>query len=159
VSFAKLDALFKKHESALSQVLSPEEMNNLRQVHKMLSVSKRDVQATIGSATAERQALDTAQTQALFPLEAALRLKFGMLKGGGIMALIKRSLRQMKGSETDNVEQLRRKMAFDPELAKHLLTRQVDVGGAKWNAKLNRLLGYKRGADAVGKDEEVSTDQ
>ncbi|BAQ16109.1 hypothetical protein [Methyloceanibacter caenitepidi] len=152
VSFAKLDDLFKKHERALAQVLEPEEMNQLRQVHKMLSISKRDVQATTGSQTAERLSSGPISEQSLFPLEAALRLKFGMLKGGGIMSIIKKALRQMKGSETDNVDQLMRQMAFDPELARHLLTRQVDVGGKAWNAKLNRLIAYGAGARAIEED-------
>jgi hypothetical protein len=149
VSFDQLDKLLKQHEGVLSQVYTPEEMRSLRAAHKMLASGKsRELQATSGSATAER-----ANEQAnLRMLEIGLKGWYGILKGGGVFRTIKLYLSTLPSSK-EGVEQLINQMAFDPELAQHLLTRKVDVGGPAWNAKLNKLLAVGGAARATQEDE------
>jgi LysM repeat protein len=151
VSFQKLDEVFKKHEDVLAQIYTPEEMNNLRAAHKFLAPSKnRELRAGTGSDTAEKGS----QIPGADYLEAALRLKYGMLKGGGIMSIIKKVVAKMPTTD-DGVLQIMNQMWFDPELAAHLLTRKVEqVNTPAWNAKLNRLLGYAGGARETGEDDK-----
>jgi hypothetical protein len=137
VSFSQLDNLFKQHERVLMNVYSPKEMNNLRAVHKMLATfANRQLGATSGSQTAERVQQDLKQL--------GLKAWYGILKGGGVFRTVKIALATLPSSK-QNVQQIVHQMWFDPELAAHLLTREVDVGTAAWNAKLNRLIAISEG--------------
>jgi hypothetical protein len=142
VSFAKLDQLFKQNEKALAALHTPEEMNALRQAHKLLTPGKNieAARATPGSDTAEKT------SAALRALEAGLKVKYGMLKGGGIMRNLK-LIAQTFPDSSAGASALVSKMWFDPELAQHLLTRPVaEVGTPMWNQKLLKLMGYGAGA-------------
>jgi hypothetical protein len=140
ISFAGLDALFKEHESLLSMVYSPTEMNRLRLAHGRLSaLSNRGQGATVGSPTAER--LPRALTNGI---EAMIRPIYGQLQTGGIMRTIRLWAEQLPSSE-DAVQRLMTRMWFDPELATMLLSRDVRAGTPAWNSRLNQLLGAAEG--------------
>jgi hypothetical protein len=113
-------------------------MNALRQAHKLLTPGKNieAARATPGSDTAEKT------SAALRALEAGLKVKYGMLKGGGIMRNLK-LIAQTFPDASAGASALVSKMWFDPELAQHLLTRPVaEVGTPAWNSKLLKLMGY-----------------
>lgn len=58
VQFARLAREFKDNEALLAKTFSPEEMNNLRQAHKILSYFKEaEKRATVGSDTAEKMGI------------------------------------------------------------------------------------------------------
>lgn len=138
LSFAKLDKMFKEQERVLAEVFSPDEMNYLRASHKFLAdLENLKMQTVPGSQTSTNQQLwDRFQR----PLEVALKARFGILKGGGLMRTIN-LWRTMLPTGDEAVAELIGKMYFDPELAAHLLTRNVsEVGSAKYNNKLITLL-------------------
>lgn len=135
VSFAKLDNLFAQNEKALAKAYGPEGMNKLRQVHRLLTVQEtRTLRGTTGSDTAEK-----ASQQLWRALEGGLKAKYGVLKGGGMLRTIRIFAESLPNSD-QAIQDIIGRMWFDPDLAQHLLTRSVDVGGPQWNAKLNRLL-------------------
>jgi hypothetical protein len=146
VSFAKLDALFKQHEDVLAQVYSPAEMNRLRAMHELLRpLTAKGLQATAGSPTAERV---SAVGQLI---EAGLKIKYGMLKGGGLTRIFKQVVNAMP-SDGEQVNRLLAEFWFNPKLAQHMLTRDVRaVGSQWWNGKLFRLLGLE---EAIRADDE-----
>lgn len=158
LSQSKMDKLFRKHEALLAQVYSPDEMQALRQAHKLLSVeSSRGIRAGTGSDTAEKafnSAKDVATQQRKRMLEAALKLKYGVLVGGGINRTINVFLAALPNHDRALGEILY-EMNFNPDLAKHLLTRPIkEVKTPGWNAKLNRLLAYATGAREANKKRE-----
>ncbi|MBE0561854.1 MAG: hypothetical protein IH622_13710 [Ochrobactrum anthropi] len=149
LSRAKLDTLFKQHEKTLAKIYTPEEMNSLRQAHKLLDVEKRlDVKSTAGSDTFNKFMADKGAREAQLnrALEAGLKGYFGVLKGGGVYRTIKLALSSLPDG-TKGVSDILFEMQFNPELAKHLLTRDVkDIGSPAWNGKLLKLLAIDRGA-------------
>lgn len=142
-SRANLEKLFNQHEKTLAKLYSPEEMNALRQAHKLLGAeAKLDVRTTSGSNTVDKlnagRKAEEAQRARL--LEAALKAKFGVLKGGGVFRTVSLFLQSLPDSNK-GLQDLLFEMQFDPELAQHLLTRPVkEVGGPAWNSRLNALL-------------------
>ena len=91
VSRANLEKLFNEHEKTLAAIYTPAEMNVLRQAHKLLGAEANlDVRATSGSNTFDKvmaaQKSDVDQRKRM--LEAALKVKYGVLKGGGPGALL-----------------------------------------------------------------------
>jgi hypothetical protein len=159
ISGAKIENVFFENEKALAKVFDEKEMNALRIANNMMKMeANRNLQATSGSPTAERGWRSMLDDKAQNVLEAGLKLRYGMLKGGGIM----RSLRQAAQSlpdGNDGVDRILRQMQSDPELAKHLLTMDVSkINTPDWNAKLNRILSAFAGVrEAVSSDEEVLT--
>lgn len=155
ISRANLDKLFNQNEATLSKLYSPEEMNVLRQAHKLLDAgAKLNVRATSGSNTADKM---MAQQNATFDqnkrlLEAALSVKYGVLVGGGIIRKINMFLQTLPDKKA-GLEDILFQMQFDPELAKHLLTRTVkDVDSPAWNARLNALLAGATGGRESGEE-------
>ncbi len=146
VSFARLDDIFKKHEDVLSKVFSPDEMNSLRAAHKFLAPLKNlEVNVTSGSNTAEK----TGQLATL--AEAGLKIKFGMLKGGGLSRIFKQVLATFP-SDDSAVTQVLQQAWFDPQLAEHLLMRDVKtVSSPWWSKKLIQLIGYEETARDINK--------
>lgn len=155
LSFAKLDDLFKAHEDALSEVFSPDEMNSLRAAHQFLAPLKNlEMRTVVGSQTS---ANDRAWDQLSKPIEVALKLRYGVLKGGGLMRTLGLWRQMMPNGDAAAMELIER-MWFDPELAQHLLTRQVDqVNSARYNAKLLWLLSKGAGARAINGQEEPAS--
>lgn len=142
INYASLVKEFEKNERVLAQIYTPEEMNTLRQAQKLLEpLAKRQGQATTGSVTAE------SNLSAWRALEAGLKLKFGMLKGGGIMRSLKLATDSLGFNETDQANRLVARMMFDPDLAAHLLTRNVeDAGSPAWNRQLQKLIRVEQSA-------------
>lgn len=138
LSFAALDDLFKQNESVLAEIFTPDDMNYLRASHQLLAPLKNLEMRTIpGSQTS---ANDRVWDSIAKPLEVGLKLRFGVLKGGGLMRTLN-LWRQLLPNGDAAAKQLIGRMYFDPELAQHLLTRKVRlVGTAGYNKQLIRLL-------------------
>jgi len=139
---AKISSTFKKYESVLKEAYG-DDIKFLRQAQRrMEALSRRAPQAVPGSATAERSGLSSMALAAMKPAEVILRLRFGMLKGGGITSIANRMAKQLPDS-SDATQQLILRFAFEPEVAKHLLERPVaEIGTVTWNKKLNTLIGW-----------------
>lgn len=158
LSQSKLTTLFKQHEATLAKVYDKDEMNALRQAHKLMKVeTSRDIRAATGSNTAEKKvsmAQNTATEQRKRVLEAGLKLKYGVLMGGGINRTVNLFLSALPNKDKA-LSDILYEMHFNPELAKHLLTRPVkEVGSQAWNAKLNRLLAVATGARESNENQE-----
>lgn len=149
LSRANLEDLFAKHEKTLAKVYTPDEMNALRQAHKLMNAeAKLDVRATAGSNTLDKVLADqkASLSQKKRVLEGALKAKFGVLKGGGIFRTMNIFLESLPDGNR-GLEDILFEMNFNPDLAKHLLTRSVkDIGSPTWNSKLNTLLAAATGA-------------
>lgn len=141
LSFARLDSLFKQHERTLAEVFTPEEMNSLRVSHKFLASLENLKSSTVpGSQTSPNSRLAKMWDELSGPLEAGLKFRFGILKGGGIMRTLGLWQKMLPGG-MDGAQGLIERMYFDPELAAHLLTRDVkEVGTSRWNIRLIMLL-------------------
>lgn len=149
LSQAKLSNLFKQHEKTLATVYGPDEMNALRQAHKLMKVeTSRDIRSSSGSNTADKinMAQKTATEQRKRVLEAGLKLKYGVLLGGGINRTVNLFLSALPNKDRA-INEILFEMHFNPDLAKHLLTRPIkEVGSEAWNSKLNLLLAAATGA-------------
>ena len=163
ISRAKLDTLFSDHENTLAKVYSPEEMNALRQAHKLTDiVANIDVRASAGSESFEKFLAANKDTvnKRWRMAEAALKAKYGMLKGGGAFRTLRLFVDALP-NDTKSVENILFEMHFNPDLAKHLLTRNVrEIGTPAWNGKLNRLIAAASGnrdADNVDTNDEKRT--
>ncbi|MBU1335419.1 MAG: hypothetical protein KJ944_08115 [Alphaproteobacteria bacterium] len=157
LSFARLDDLFKQHEEALAEVFTPDEMNSLRAAHQFLAPLKNlEMRTVVGSQTS---ANDRFWDQLAKPVEVALKLRFGVLKGGGLMRTLTLWRQMMPNGDAAAIELIER-MWFDPELAQHLLTREVkQVGSPQYNAKLIRLLSLGAGARDLNEPDDGQTGQ
>lgn len=154
ISRARLKTLFRKHENTLSKVYTPSEMNNLRQAHKLLDVAGNlDLKATTGSQTADKLAsffnADKDKIKSNMRMfEVAAKARYGMLKGGGLTRTVGLLVDALAGMSTKPkaVENAIYEMYFNPDLATHLLTRNVkEVGTPAWNKRLNQLLSTAEG--------------
>ena len=133
-------------------------MNALRQAHKLMAAeAKLDVRATAGSNTFDKEMAGRKQMadQRQRLLEGALKARYGVLKGGGIFRTINVFLASLPDN-TKGMQDILFEMQFNPDLAKHLLTRKVkDVGSPTWNARLNALMAAATGGrDAATPPEE-----
>ncbi len=153
-SASALKKLFAEHQDTLSEVFTPEQMNALRRSHKMLELDNvSQVRGTAGSDTAANfSALQKGNAERNWrTLEAGLKAKFGVLKGGGILRTIRTAVSALpQGSR--GADEIYARMWFDPELAVHLMDRPLkDVGTPNWNKQLQRIL---RLEDAVHSKEQ-----
>lgn len=143
VNYGSLVREFNKNERALAELYSPEQMNTLRRAQKALQpLTKLNAQASRGSITAEnRDGIWKMMRVALSPFQ-------GNLKAGGTVARLRDSLALTFGNDdVAQANELVKRMFFDPELAGHLLTREVQqVGTPAWNDKLQRLLRWTEAA-------------
>jgi hypothetical protein len=135
-SFAKLENMFNQHEKTLAKVYSPEEMNALRDAHRLLKpMNNLRNRGTTGSDSAEKGAMGWKV------LEAGLKARYGVLKGGGLLRTIRIAAETLPNSRS-GVDMLTKKMFFDPDLAVFLLRREIKPDSPEWNAKLQRLIGF-----------------
>lgn len=150
VSQAKLSAIFREHEKELAQVFSPEEMNNLRAGNRALELTNIErLRVSSGSDTAEKTGLvdQFLSTGVGRGVEAALRLKYGLLKTGGIISTTRRLTSGVTGGPNpDEVVRLVERASVDPELMGLLLGRKLPIGSPAWNGKMQRLLAVSEGA-------------
>lgn len=159
LSFAKVQKLFNEHEAQLAQVFSPEEMNSLRVVHKALEVQNLErVRIRSGSDTVEKLAQGNFEKFIESPtgkaFEAVLRLKYGMLKGGGIVAMGRRYMAGLTPEDGNRAVQLLERAAFDPDLAMLLATRKIPPGSPQYNRLIQNALAGAAGARAATEDDE-----
>ncbi|MER9685916.1 hypothetical protein [Mesorhizobium sp. M0139] len=145
--------LFNQHEKTLAKLYTPEEMNTLRQVHALATAPKKlDVKSLPGSDTFSRIMNDAAKESGKTGKmrEAALKLWFGMLRGGGINRGINLALETLPNNKNE-VSRILDSIWFDPEVAGHLLKMPLrDRDVPLWNGKLNRLLSASSG----GRDQQ-----
>lgn len=159
VSQAKLNDLLtdKGMAAVLARVYSPEEMNSLRAANKALNLANVErLRFGSGSDTAEKSvsAINTfLQTPLGRGTEAAIRLKYGMLKGGGIVSIARRTLGDaVGGPDANEVARVVNKAIENPELMSLLLGRKVPVGSPTWNGKVQRLMAIGEAARETGPD-------
>ena len=149
LSRANLEKLFNQHEKTLAKIYSPDEMNALRQAQKLMGAeASLDVRATAGSNTLDKMnmASKADMDSRKRVLEAGLKARYGVLKGGGMFRTFSLFLQALPDPNR-GLGDILFEMQFNPELAKHLLTRPVkDVSTPAWNSKLNKLLGAATGA-------------
>lgn len=150
IDFAKLENVFDRHAATLTKVFSPEEMNSLRQAHKLLKPQMAIKQPGGVASLYDNKKRD----QAWVLLEGGLKARFGVLKGGGILRTI-RIFTSTLPNRDEAIKDIVLQMHFDPELAKHLLSRSVDVSDPIWNAKLNRLLAVATAQRGAGDEDDV----
>jgi len=146
VDFGRLDDLFARNERALAAAHSPNGMNALRQAHKLL----RPMNDLKASGAAGGAANGSAERNWRL-LEGALKARYGVLKGGGILRTIRIFVAALPDSR-EAASRIVARMWFDPELALHLLGRDVDPGGPVWNSKLNKLLAATEAGRESGRE-------
>ncbi|UPT83855.1 hypothetical protein HAP41_0000025970 [Bradyrhizobium barranii subsp. apii] len=134
VQFARLAKEFKDNEALLAKTFSPEEMNNLRQAHKILSYFKEvEKRATVGSDTAEKLNIPGWA-------QLAVRHFKGDLAGGGLIKRFKLLLEQLP-SNKQNADEIMHMAWFDPNVAAYLLERPVkNPNVPQYNIDLRRLI-------------------
>lgn len=144
----KLDKLFKDNEALLAKVYTPEEMNTLRQAHKLLEpLKKANVQATAGS-----QSIDKLSS-VLNYLEAPIRAVHGALEGGSIMRKL-RVMASMLPNDRQTVERLAEMAWFDPEVAQFLLKNDVKgMNAPNSSTRLKVIMSGAAASRASGPDE------
>jgi hypothetical protein len=160
VSFAKLTQIFNEHEAELAQVFSPDEMNTLRAGHKALELANVErVRAGSGSDTMEKGGyLDRMLASPLGKgVDAFLRLKYGILKAGGLRATARRIAGGIGSEDAEQITRLVERATVDPELMGLLLGRDVPVASSRWNSRMNAYIGteeFGRTAAEPPKDEK-----
>jgi hypothetical protein len=156
VSYQKLSSAFKKNEKALQEVFG-DDVSYLRQAQKRLDMlSRKNVQAVAGSGTVENNGLFA---RAKKPYELIVRLTYGALTGGSKARSFNLMADQFPNS-SNAANDLLKRATLDPRVAKHLLGVDVkEVGTPRWNAKLNRLMGWAEAGRASGKDREDEVGQ
>lgn len=137
INYGKLLKTFDRYEDALGELYAgqPEKMRALRQTQKLLEPLARQSGPATTATPTSGGAADLWKL-----LEVGLKAHYGILKGGGVLRTLK--LASSYGANgTSDAQRLVTRMMFDPELAQHLLARQVrDAGSPAWNAKLGKLL-------------------
>jgi len=134
VQFARLAKEFKDNETLLAKTFSPEEMNNLRQAHKILSYFKEaEKRVTVGSDTAEMLNIPGWA-------QLAVRHFKGDLAGGGLIKRLKLLL-EMLTSNKQSADEIIHMAWFDPNVAAYLLERPVkNPNVPAYNIDLRRLI-------------------
>jgi hypothetical protein len=134
VQYARLAKEFKDNEAVLSKVFTPEEMNTLRQAHKMLSYFKEaEKRATTGSQTAERMNIPGW-------VQLVVRHFKGDLAGGGLLKRFKLLMEQLPNSN-QGADDIVHMAFFDPSVASYLLNRPLpSANSSLYNINLRRLI-------------------
>lgn len=146
VQYARLAKEFKDNEALLAKVYTPEEMNTLRQGHKLLEYFKEaEKRPTSGSATAERSVLWRTG-------ELALRHVYGDLKGGGIIRRMK-LLADLLPNNKASLDELTNMAWFNPNVAAYLLEKKIaDPNVYHLSINLRRLIAADNSARESGKN-------
>jgi len=150
LSFPALVKAMRKNEAALKEVFG-EDVTYLQQARRRLEMlNSKDIQAVAGSGTIENRNLLTPFKK---PYEIVSRMLYGALTGGSMTRKFNLMAEQLPDS-SEAANELVKRALLDPRVAKHLLGMPVkEVGTPRWNAKLNRLMGWTAGA-RVSDDEE-----
>lgn len=147
VQYARLAKEFNNNEKLLTSVYSPEEINTLRQGHKLLEYFKEaEKRATVGSNTADKTAAAIPQW-----LQLGARHLYGDLKGGGIIKRFKLMLELMPTNKA-NADEIVNAAWFNPNVAAYLLERPVkNPNVPQYNIDLRRLIAADNAARESGK--------
>lgn len=145
VSVAKLTNFLKQNERALAEVYEPSEMLTLKRGLRAIEpYGNLSVTPTAGSPTMQNN------VAAQNALETILRLKYGLLKGGGMMAVFKRTMNTLKGDTAREDVDLLTRVLLDPDLTEMmLLAPPAKVATPAWNAQLQKALRYGAAAREV----------
>lgn len=146
VQYARLAKEFKDNEQLLAKVFTPEEMNTLRQAHKMLSYFKEaEKRATTGSQTAERLNIPGW-------VQLVVRHFKGDLAGGGLIKRFKLLLEQLPNSQ-NGADDIVHMAFFDPAVAAYLLDRPLpSANSSLHNINLRRLIAAANASRESGDD-------
>jgi hypothetical protein len=139
VQVARL-AKFKDNEALLAKTFSPEEMNNLRQTHKILGYFKEaEKRSTPGSHTAEKWKIPNL-------IQLGARHIYGDLKGGGVIKRFKLLLEQLPANKR-SADEIVHMAWFNPDVAAYLLERPIKGGNEPmYNINLRRLIAVDNAA-------------
>lgn len=152
VSAASLSKTMKENEDLLAEVYTPEQMNTLRQGQALLETLQNIPKGAVaGSNTTEKMmAALTGPT-----MEAALKARYGVLKGGGILRTLRVVVESLPNNQK-SVDDLLRRAYFNPEIAEYLLTGAVrDWPRGESNKRLRMALaGYVASAEGDNAPEE-----
>ncbi|HEY5798470.1 MAG TPA: hypothetical protein VIU82_25995 [Bosea sp. (in: a-proteobacteria)] len=153
--------LFNEHEKVLAEVFDPDEMNAMRVVQKALDLQKTEqVRVTSGSDTMQKLVQsgfnsfrDSVQGKAA---EAVIRLKFGMLKGGGLISTVGRYVNNMTPEDGKRAMELIQRAALEPEIALILATKKIPPGSPRYASTIQKFLATDAGVKASldGSDDE-----
>lgn len=152
LSGAKMGSRFDHFREVLAQVYTPEEMNSLQTANTLLDVEQRERLGAGGSDKTEKLGSPNMRV-----LEIGLKGWYGILKGGGVFRSAKLALANLPHTSADAVDQLVSQARFDPELAQHLLTRDVNAGSPAWNRKLLSLMTKTQFARSYNEDQNAET--
>lgn len=142
VSLPALRRTFEQNRDALAEVFSPEEMADLQQVQARLEIlSNRGAQAAAGSSTAENVGgVRGVLLDLISPVKSVELFRSGALQAGAAGARMKELVKILPDSDAQAAALIRR-AAFDPELARHLLTMPTDGEQLyTWSRKLNQWI-------------------
>ncbi len=156
VSPAKLANIMGEHETELAQIFTPEEMNGLRAGYKALQIANIErLRTGSGSDTTEKMKMFERLMNSPLGrgLDAAIRLHFGMLRGGGMLAVARRQAGGIPDTVADQAVRIVERAREDPEVLLTLLGRKLPVGSPAWNRKLGGLLGAAAGAREMNDNE------
>lgn len=146
--------VFERNREALAELYTPEEMNRLVRAQKL--VEPLDLlgraRANPGSTTAERSAN-------WLPIEVLLKIRYGMLKGGGFVSNLKKTTGAIFKGQDEAVERIKMIAAFSPEGAQHLLTLKTQKPGTPgYNATLQKLIRLNEALNTVNENDKADTE-
>ncbi|RED36202.1 hypothetical protein BJ123_108137 [Rhodopseudomonas thermotolerans] len=144
VQFARLAREFQDNEALLAKTFTPEEMNTLRQGHKLLEYFKEaEKRATVGSDTADKW--NVSQW-----VQLAIRHVKGDLAGGGLVKRFKLFL-ELLPTNKQGADEIVRLAWFNPDVAAYLLERPIkNPNVPEYNIDLRRLEAAAQGARESG---------
>jgi len=144
VQFARLAKEFKNNEALLAKTFSPEEMNGLRQAHKILEYFKEaEKRATVGSNTADKWNVPGWA-------QLIVRHAYGDIKGGGIVKRFKLLL-ELLPTNKQSADEIVHMAWFNPDVAAYLLERPIrNPNIPQYNVNLRRLIAADNAARQSG---------
>ncbi|WP_441255912.1 hypothetical protein [Tardiphaga sp. 285_C5_N1_2] len=140
VQLSRLSKEFKDNEALLAKTFSPEEMNGLRQAHKLLGYFKEaEKRGTSGSNTADKWNVPGWA-------QLAVRHFKGDLAGGGLIKRFKLLLEQLP-TNRQSADEIVQMAWFNPDVAAYLLERPIkNANVPAYNINLRRLIAADNGA-------------
>jgi hypothetical protein len=157
VSFANLTKLFAEHENELADIFNgPGEMNTLRAGHRALELANVErLRVSSGSDTVQKSGVFDKFIQSPIgkAVEGITRIQYGMLKGGGMIAIARRNLAGVGGQSADDISRTVERIMLDPEGMALALGRKVPVGSPAWNRRVHQWLAAGTGARAVNEED------
>lgn len=144
IQFARLAKEFKNNEALLAKTFSPEEMNGLRQAHKILEYFKEaEKRATVGSNTADKWNVPGWA-------QLIVRHAYGDIKGGGIVKRFKLLL-ELLPTNKQSADEIVHMAWFNPDVAAYLLERPIrNPNIPQYNVNLRRLIAADNAARQSG---------